>query len=64
MVCQPGATVVAGAPINYSPPGQNVRHIADDIFICIFLNEKIFFLIKISLNFVPEGPTDNNIALI
>ena len=37
---------------------------ADDIFRCILVNEKFFILIKISRNFVPEGPIDNNPALV
>ena len=31
---------------NLSPPGQNGHHFADDIFICIFKNEKFCLLIK------------------
>ena len=50
--------------INSSPPGQNGRLFADNIFKCIFVNEKFHILIKISLKFVPEGPIDNNPALI
>ena len=38
--------------------------LADDIFICIFLNGKFSILIKISLKFVPKGPIDNNQALV
>ena len=55
-----------GWPINSSPPGQNGRHFADDIFGCIFLNEKFYILMLfvISLKFVPEGPIDNILALI
>ena len=34
-------------PINSSPPGRNCRYFADDIFRCIFVNEKFFFLILI-----------------
>ena len=48
---------------DYPPPppsGQNGRHFTDDIFICIFVNESFYILIKISLKFVPEGPIDNN----
>ena len=45
-------------------PGQNGRHFADDIFICIFVYEKFYILIKISLKFVPKGPNDNNPALV
>ena len=35
--------------VNSSPPGQDGRLFADDIFICIFVNEKFCNLIKISL---------------
>ena len=38
--------------------------LADDIFKCIFLNEKFFILIKISLKFVPRGRIDNNPTLV
>ena len=46
------------------PPGQNGHHFADDIFRCIFVNEKFCILIKISLKFVPKGLIDNNRALV
>ena len=32
--------------VNSSPPGQNGRHFADDIFSCIFTNEKFCILKK------------------
>ena len=38
--------------------------LADDIFRCIFVNEKFCILIEISLKFVPKGPIDNNPALV
>ena len=38
--------------------------LADDIFKCICVNEKIQILIKISLNFVSKGLADNNQALV
>ena len=38
--------------------------LADDIFKCIFLNEKFFILIKISLKFVPRGPIDYNQTMV
>ena len=38
--------------------------LADDIFKCIFLNEKVRILIKNSLKFVPMGLIDNNQALV
>ena len=51
--------------INSSPPGQNGRCLADDIFKCIFMNEKFCILIKISLKFGPKGPVykKNSIGL-
>ena len=45
-------------------PRQNRRHFADDIFKCIFFNETIWILIKISLKFVPKGPINNIPALV
>ena len=45
-------------------PWQNGRHFADDIFKCIFLNENVWILIKISLTFVPNGPIINIPALV
>ena len=50
--------------INSSPPEPNVRHFADDILKCIFVNEKFGILVKISLKFVPKGQIDNNTALV
>ena len=38
--------------------------LANDIFKCIFLNEKVRISIKISLKFVPKGPIDNESALV
>ena len=45
-----------------SLPGQNGRHFAKDILRCIFVNEKICILIKISQT--PKGPIDNGSALV
>ena len=50
--------------VNSCPPGQNGRHVADDIFRCIFMNEKFCILIEISLKFIPKGPVDNNPSLV
>ena len=50
--------------INSLRPRQNGCHFADDIFKCIFLNENIWILIKISLKFVPKGPINNIPALV
>ena len=38
--------------------------LADDVFRCIFVKEKICILSIISLKFVPKGPIDNNPALV
>ena len=51
-------------PINSSLPGQNGPHFADDIFKCIFTNEKFCILIWISLKFVSNVPTDNKSVLV
>ena len=36
----------------------------DNIFKCIFMNEKFCISIRISLKFVPNGPIDNKSALV
>ena len=45
-------------------PRQNCRHFADDIFKCIFVNENVWILLKISLKCVPKVWINNNLALI
>ena len=45
-------------------PRQNGRHFPDDIFKWIFLNENVWISINISLNFVPNGPINNNPILV
>ena len=45
--------------VDSSPPGQNGCHFADNIFKCMFMNEKFYILIRISLKFVPKGADDN-----
>ena len=50
--------------INSSPHPQNGRHFADDIFKCIFLNEKFCIFIRILLKYVHKSPIDNKWALI
>ena len=50
--------------INLSPSGQNGGYFADNIFICIFVNETFCILIKLSLKFVPKGPIGKNPALV
>ena len=43
---------------------QNGRHFPDDIFKCIFLNEKDWISNTIWLKFVNKGPINNNTALV
>ena len=51
--------------LNSSPPGQNGRHFADDIFKYVFFNENVRISIKFSPIFIPKpGPIDNNPALV
>ena len=50
--------------INTLRPRQNGRHFADSIFKCIVLNENVWIPIKISLKFVPKGPSNNIPALV
>ena len=50
--------------VNTLRPGQNGRRFADDVFKCIFLNENVWILHKVSLKFVPEVPIDNIPALV
>ena len=46
------------------PPGQNGHHFADNIFKCIFLEDNVLILIKISLKFIPTGPITYIPALV
>ena len=50
--------------VNTLRPRQNGRHFADAIFMCLFLNENVWIMIKISLKFVPKGPSNNIPALV
>ena len=43
---------------------KNGRHFADDILGCIFLNENVWIVIKMWLNFVPKGPINNILVQI
>ena len=50
--------------LNILKPRQDGRYFPDDIFKCIFLNEKVLILIKISLKFVPKCSINNIPALV
>ena len=43
---------------------QNGRHFADDMLKCIFLNENVWILFKVSLKFVARCPINNISALV
>ena len=57
-------TMRTAALLNTSRLRQNGSHFPDDIFKCIFMNEDVRILIKISLKFVPKDPINNNPALV
>ena len=56
--------VIKTMVVNSLRPRQNGRHFADDVFKCIFLNENVWILLKISLKFVPKGPINNMPSLV
>ena len=50
--------------VNTLRPRQDCRHFPDNIFKCIFFNENVWILIKISLTFIPKAPINNIPALV
>ena len=50
--------------LTHLPLDKMAAILADDIFKCIFMNEKVWILIEISLQFVPKGLIDSNQALV
>ena len=64
IVCEMAAILSRLRWVNTLRPRQDGRHFADDIFMCIFVNENCCILIKISLKCVRKGPIDNNPALV
>ena len=50
--------------LTHLPLDKMAAILTDDIFKHIFLNEKVWILIKISLKFVSKGPIGNNPALV
>ena len=63
-VYQKRRAIYVSVAFNTLRPNQNGRHIADDIFKCIFLNENVWIPNNISLKFVPKGPINNIPALV
>ena len=58
-----GDTYMVGH-VTHLPLDKMAANLADNIFRCIFMNEKFCFSIWISLKFVPRGQIDNWSALI
>ena len=56
--------VFASKSLNTWKPRQDGRHVAEDIFKCIFLFENLWISIKVSLKLVPKGPINNIPALV
>ena len=56
--------VVISSAINTVRPRQNGRHFTGDILKCIFLNEDVWFPIKIKLNLVPQNTLINIPSLL
>ena len=50
--------------VNSFPLDKIGRHLADDIFKCIFLNENDRTQIQLSMKYVPRSPINNEPALV
>ena len=57
-------TAFVSIDLNTLRPRQSGRHLADDIFKCIFMNENVWIVLKISLEFVPKVQINNIPALV
>ena len=56
--------IIGTLGVNTLRPRWNGRHLAGDVFKCIFLNENVKILLKISQKFVPNGPINNIPSLV
>ena len=56
--------VLLGPVLTHLPLDKMAAILADDILKCIVLNENDSIAIQISLNVVPDGPINNNPALV
>ena len=61
--CQYGASTGCNV-LTYLPLDKMAANLADDTFMCIFMNEKFGILIQISLKFVPKRPLYNKSSLV
>ena len=62
--CSEVSMVCTVATLKSSSPGQNDSHFADDVFMCLLVNDKFCILIKILLKFVPEGLIESDPAFV
>ena len=63
-VCETAAIMSRPQCVDSFSPGQNGRHLPEDIIKCVYMNEKLYISIHISLKFVHKGPIDNIPALV
>ena len=63
-LCIPVLRYQSWQELTHLPLDKMAAILADDIFKCIFLNEKFCIVIWISLKFVPKGPIDNKWSLV
>ena len=61
--CTQNPVEIYNEHINTLRPRRYGRHVTDAILQCIILNDNVWITIKISSNFVPWGPIDNNRTL-
>ena len=64
LLVSPGHRQQGTVFLNTLRPRQNGRQFADDVFKCNLLKENVWIPIKISLKFVPKGPSNNIPALV
>ena len=50
--------------LTHLPSDKMATNLADDLFKCMFMNEKFCISILIWLKFVPRGPINNRVALV
>ena len=63
MTTATGSAAHATFNLSYVLAHQNGHRFADNIFKCIFMNEKFHILIQMTLKFVPKVSIDNSPAL-
>ena len=59
-----GYVTLEWSSLNSLRPRRKIRHFPDDTFKCIFVNENVWIVLKISLTFVPKVGINNIPALV